>query len=68
MIIKSVTVLVDLEIEDADRAPEGKIATIPVDSLLVGFVSLVVILTSHISPTKKIPTLDVRRIYNKDIS
>jgi hypothetical protein len=60
--IESVTVLVDLKIEYTDGAPEGRITTVPVDRLLVSFVSLVVLLTSHISTTKKIPTLSIGRI------
>jgi hypothetical protein len=46
--INTITILVDLEIEDADRAPEGRIATILVDSLLAGFICLVILLTSQV--------------------
>lgn len=65
--VESVTVLTDLKIEYADGAPEGRIATVPVDSLLVSLVSFVVLLTSHVGTTEKIPALCIRRIYNDEI-
>jgi len=60
--IKSITKLVDLEVEYANRAPEGRVPTVTVNSLLVGFVCLVVLLASHVSTTKKVPTLSICRV------
>jgi hypothetical protein len=64
--VEGVTVLTDLKIEYVDGAPEGRIATVPVDSLLVSLVSFVVLLTSHVGMIEKIPALCIRRIYNDE--
>lgn len=42
--VQCVTVLVDLVVEHADRAPECRIATISVDCLLIGFVGFGILL------------------------
>jgi hypothetical protein len=55
--IEGVTVLVDLVVEDTDRAPEGRVATVAIDCLLVGLVCLGVFLHRHVAATKKVPTL-----------
>jgi hypothetical protein len=60
--VESVTVLADLKIEYANGAPESRIATVPVNGLLVSLVGFVVLLTSHVGTTKKIPALSIRRI------
>lgn len=57
--IKRVSELVDLEIEDANRAPKCRVAAIAVHRLLVGLVRLVIFLTRHVSAAKKIPTLGI---------
>lgn len=54
--------LVDLEIHDANRAPEGWIAAVTKYSLLVRVVCQVVILVGHICTAQKIPTLCVLRV------
>jgi hypothetical protein len=60
--IKSVTVLIDLKIENADRAPEGRITTITVNRLLISLVCFVVLLTGHVCPSEEVPTLSVMRV------
>lgn len=57
--VESVSVLVDLEVEDSDRAPEGRVSTISVDGLLVGFVGFVVALTCHEGSSEEVPALSV---------
>lgn len=42
--IQSITILVNLIIQNADRAPEGRIPTVAVHSLLIGFICLRVLL------------------------
>ena len=55
--IKRITILVYLVVKDTDRAPEGGIASIPVDCLLVGFVSLGELLLGHVTTTQQVPAL-----------
>jgi len=57
--IKSVTELVDLKVEYSNRTPKGGVPTVTINSLLVSFICLIVLLASHISTTKKIPALGV---------
>ena len=57
--VKRVAVLVDLVVEDTNRAPECRIATITVNGLLVRLVGLGVLLLRHVAATKKVPTLGV---------
>jgi len=57
--IKSISVLVDLVVQNTDRAPERRVAAISVDSLLVCLVSFVVSLSGHVSPSKEVPALCV---------
>lgn len=60
--VQSVTELIDLEIQNTDRAPERWVPAITVNCLLVCFICLVVFLARHVCPSEKIPTLRVRRI------
>lgn len=60
--VKGIAELVDLEVENADRAPKCGVAPISVHGLLVRFVGFVVFLASHVGPTKQVPTLSVCRI------
>lgn len=57
--VQGITVLVDLVVEYTDRAPEGRVPSIAVDGLLVGFVGLGVLGLRHIATAKQIPTLCV---------
>ena len=57
--IEGVAVLVDLEVEHADGAPEGRVAAVAVHGLLVGLICLVVLLTGHVCAPKKIPALSI---------
>ena len=57
--IKGVPVLIDLEVEYADGAPEGRVPAVAIDGLLVRLVRFVVLLARHVSTTKKVPTLSV---------
>ena len=60
--VQRIPELVDLEIEDANRTPKRRVATIPIDSLLVSFVRLVVFLSSHVRPSQQVPALRIRRV------
>lgn len=60
--VQSVSVLVDLVVEHADRTPECWVLAIPVHGLLVCFICLVVLLTLHERPTEKIPAFCISRI------
>jgi hypothetical protein len=57
--VKRIAVLINLVIEDTNRAPEGGVATIAVDSLLVGFVCLGVLSLRHVAATEQIPALSI---------
>lgn len=57
--VKGVTVLVDLVIEDADRTPERRVASVPVHRLLIGLVSLGIFLLGHVASAQEIPALGV---------
>lgn len=58
--IERVPILVDLEVQHANRAPERWVTPIAVNSLLISLVRLVILLSRHIRPTKKVPALRVR--------
>jgi len=60
--VEGVTELVNLEVQDSDRTPEGWVASISVDCLLVCLVGFVILLTRHISATEKIPALGISRV------
>jgi len=60
--VQGIPVLVDLEVQNTDRAPESRIAAVAVYGLLIGLVGFVVFLTGHIGTTKKVPTLGVMRV------
>lgn len=62
--VEGITILVDLEIEYANGAPEGGVATVTVHRLLVGFISLVVLLTGHVCTAEQIPTLRIAGIWS----
>jgi hypothetical protein len=55
----NVTYLIDLIIQNTNGAPEGRVPSIPIDSLLISFVGLVVVLLGHVTSSKKIPRLCV---------
>jgi hypothetical protein len=57
--IQSIAVLVDLVVKNTNRAPEGRVAAIAIDRLLVSFVRLGVFRHGHVATTEKIPTLSV---------
>lgn len=58
--IQCIPELVDLEVEQTDRAPECGIPTVPVHSLLIGLVSLAKILLGHVATAHKVPRLRIR--------
>lgn len=60
--IQCVAELIDLKVEDADGAPEGRVSAVAVDGLLISFVCLVVLLTCHVSTPEEIPALGIRRV------
>ena len=57
--VKGIAVLINLVIEDADRAPECGIAAIPVNSLLICFICFGILLLRHVATPQKIPALCV---------
>ena len=57
--VKGVMELVDLEVENVDRAPKCGASPISVHGLLIHFVGVVVFLAGHVGPTKQVPTLSV---------
>lgn len=57
--IKSVTVLIDLVVQNTDGAPECWVPAITINSLLVGLVRLWVFLLRHVAAAQQIPTLSV---------
>jgi hypothetical protein len=61
--IKSVSVLVDLVIQNTDRAPECRVSTVSVNGLLVGLVGFVVSLGGHVSSSEEVPALSVVGIW-----
>lgn len=63
--IQSITVLIDLIIQNTNGAPESGITTITVDSLLVSLVCLGVFLLRHVTSTQEIPALGVVVIYRE---
>jgi len=62
--IQSITILVDLVIQNADRAPECRIAPVSVDCLLIGFISFGVFLLRHVASPQEIPALRIRLIWD----
>lgn len=66
--VKGVSELVDLVVEDADRAPERRVSTVPVDGLLIRLVRLVVPLTRHERPAQEVPALGVGTVWRGRIS
>jgi hypothetical protein len=60
--VERVSVLVDLEVEHTDRAPEGRVAAVSVHGLLIGFVGLVVPLTRHECSTEEVPALRIASV------
>lgn len=62
--IQCIAVLVDLIVQDTDRAPECGIPSISVNCLLVRFVRLGVFGLRHVATAKQIPTLSVAIVYS----
>lgn len=63
--IQSVAVLIDLVVEDTDRAPECRIASIPVNGLLISLVGLGILLLRHVATSQEIPTLSIGIVYRR---
>jgi hypothetical protein len=57
--VERIAVLIDLVVENTDRAPEGWVASIAIDGLLVGFVRFGVLLLRHVAATEEVPALRV---------
>lgn len=60
--IQGVTVLVDLEVENTNRAPESGVSAITVHCLLIGLVCLVVPRASHERTSQEVPALCIGTI------
>jgi len=65
--VKRVAVLVNLVVENTDRAPERRVATITVHCLLVGFVGLWVFLLRHVASSKKVPALSIILVWSRSV-
>lgn len=57
--IQGVPILVDLIIKDTYGAPERRVTSISVNSLLICLVCLRVLLLGHVTPAEKIPALRI---------
>jgi hypothetical protein len=57
--VERVAVLVNLVIKNSDRAPEGWVSPVTIDSLLVRFVRFGVLLLRHVASTQEVPALCV---------
>jgi hypothetical protein len=62
--VQGIAELVDLEVENADRAPEGWVATVSVNGLLIRLIGFTIFLAGHISAAQKVPTLRIGRIWS----
>lgn len=57
--VQRVSVLIDLVVENTDRAPKRRIATIAVDCLLICFIGFGILLLGHVTSAEQIPTLSI---------
>jgi hypothetical protein len=57
--VERIPVLVDLVVENTNRTPEGRVASVAVNGLLVGFVGLGVFGLRHVAATQEVPTLGI---------
>lgn len=55
--IERIAVLVDLVVEHTNAAPESRVASVAVDSLLVSLICLGVLLLRHVAATEEVPAL-----------
>lgn len=60
--IECIPILVNLVVENTNRAPEGRVPAITIDGLLVSFVRLGVLLLRHVTTTQQVPALSVTLI------
>jgi hypothetical protein len=60
--VQGIAELIDVVIEDANAAPERRVAPVAIHCLLVGFVGLLVFLAGHVSTTQEVPALGIARI------
>lgn len=58
--VKGIPVLVDLVIEDSNRAPEMRVPTVTIDGLLIRLVRLGVLLLRHVAAAQEIPALGIQ--------
>ena len=56
----SIAELIDLEVQHPDGAPKRGVASVAIDSLLIRFVWLVILLPRHAGTTEDIPALGIR--------
>jgi hypothetical protein len=64
--VERIAVLIYLEVQHADAAPERRVTAIAVDSLLVGLVGLLVLGHGHVGAAEQVPGLSVRSICSID--
>jgi hypothetical protein len=57
--IQRITVLIDLVVQHTNRAPEGRVAAVAIDRLLIRFVRLGVFGLRHVTAAQKVPTLGI---------
>lgn len=64
--IQGIAILVDLVVQNSDRAPECRVATIAIHSLLIRFIGLGELLLCHIAAAEQVPTLGILVVCGKD--
>jgi len=57
--VESIAVLIDLVIQNTNRAPKSGVSAIAIDSLLVCLIGLWVLLLRHVATTEEVPALRV---------
>ena len=60
--VEGVVELVDVVVEDADRAPEGGVLAVAVDCLLIRFVRLAKVVGRHVRAAEEVPGEGIVRI------
>lgn len=60
--VERVSKLIDLVIQNTNRAPKGRVVAVAIYSLLICFIRIVIFLLSHVTAAKKIPRLGVSGI------
>jgi hypothetical protein len=60
--IKCISVLINLVVQNANRAPKCRVPSVSIDGLLIRLVRLWILLLRHVTPTEQIPALRITLI------